>query len=114
MNTITTHVLDTHRGQPGRNIKVVLQYLSSEGQWIHAGSGQTDDDGRVKNLISPDFTVTEGTYRINFEVLGYFESLNEECFYPRTSIDFLVKDASAHYHVPLLISGFGFTTYRGS
>jgi 5-hydroxyisourate hydrolase len=87
------------------NIRVRLFSGESE-----IGSGMTDIDGRCPSLLPPGGTVTPGVYRIVFEVGNRFP----DGFYPEVSITFTVRDASAHYHVPLLISPFGFTTYRGS
>jgi 5-hydroxyisourate hydrolase len=76
------------------------------------GSGVTDDDGRLRDLL-PD-GVREGTYRIRFDTAAYFASRGERGFYPEVSVVFDVTDAGAHHHVPLLLSPFGYSTYRGS
>lgn len=113
MSAITTHILDTSLGQPAEGVEIVLNYLA-EGQWVKIGGGQTNQDGRVKDLVNGDFELLQGLYRIEFEVISYFEAQNRESFYPYVKIVFEVKDTSAHYHVPLLLNPFGYSTYRGS
>ena len=113
MSAITTHVLDTSSGRPGRQIAVTLEQLGANGP-VSIGAGQTDDDGRCRDLVSEGTGFESGTYRITFEVGQYFEGLGIECFFPQVSIIFDVKDEGQHYHVPLLVSPFGYTTYRGS
>ena len=113
MSAITTHVLDTSTGRPGRGISVALEYASAEG-WQLVGSGKTDDDGRLRDLIPAGEAVTEGSYRLTFQVGQYFMDQGVECFFPQISITFEVKDAGQRYHVPLLVSPFGYSTYRGS
>jgi len=106
MSAITTHVLDTARGCPAAGIPVVLEKLS-EG-WIRIGTGTTNSDGRVKALLGEN-PLTEGTWRITFELTDY-----QEGFYPYAAIVFRITDASQHHHVPLLLSPYGYSTYRGS
>ena len=113
MSAITTHVLDTSTGRPGRQIAVTLEQIGADGP-ISLGAGQTDDDGRCRGLVGEGTLFVTGTYRITFEVGQYFERLGVECFFPQVSIVFEVKDADQHYHVPLLVSPFGYSTYRGS
>lgn len=98
MSGISTHVLDTSTGRPASGLKVRL--FCDEHQ---IGCGTTDQDGRIKSF---DVSLNRGAYRLLFEVSG--------AFYPEVSISFVVSDPGAHYHVPLLISPFGYTTYRGS
>ncbi|MGC2660472.1 MAG: hydroxyisourate hydrolase [Bryobacteraceae bacterium] len=105
MSTISTHVLDTSVGQPAKNVRVRL--FSGE---TEIGSGVTNADGRCATLLDKGTDLTTGVYRIVFEIADRFP----DGFYPEVSITFAVRDSSAHYHVPLLISPFGFTTYRGS
>lgn len=105
MSGISTHVLDTSRGRPAANVRVRLLLGEDE-----IASATTNADGRCPALLPGTVALTAGTYRLVFEIGSYFE----ESFYPEVSISFVVKDAAAHYHVPLLISPFGFTTYRGS
>ena len=108
MSAITTHILDTSLGQPARNVAVALE--NAEGEVI--GRGHTDQDGRCRTLLSGPLTT--GRYRLSFDVEAYFEAGGRHTFYPVVQIDFEVRDATQHYHVPLLISPFGYSTYRGS
>src|ERR1700730_1836251 len=101
MSRISTPILDTAAGRPASGVAVSL-FLGDR----QIGSGITDKDGRCANLLSE---VTAGTYRIVFEIASYFA----DGFYPEVSVAFVVRDPAAHYHVPLLISPFGYTTYRG-
>ena len=116
MRSITTHVLDTARGRPAAGVPVVLERAEAgEG----GGTGvlsraTTDADGRVRELLPAGTALTAGTYRLTFETGAYFEASGGEGFYPRVSILFTVRDASQHHHVPLLLSPFGYATYRGS
>jgi 5-hydroxyisourate hydrolase len=113
MSAITTHILDTSRGRPASGVAVKLDFLD-QGEWKQVGEGRTDDDGRIKDLISGDFTFTAGQYRIEFVVSDYFDRHGVDSFYPYVKIVFLVKEADSHYHVPLLLNPYGYSTYRGS
>lgn len=113
MSGITTHVLDTSRGRPAEGIPVTLE-IEAAGGWELAGKGITNADGRISNLVSPDVTIAPGVYRLIFDTGRYFAQHQSESFYPQVTIVFRVADASQHYHVPLLLSPFGYSTYRGS
>ncbi len=108
MSTISTHVLDTALGIPAAGVRVVLQRVT-DGATM--GTGVTDVDGRVRDLTS--VPATPGAYRLQFETGAYFAASARDTFYPEINIVFTVAD-SAHYHVPLLLSPFGYSTYRGS
>jgi 5-hydroxyisourate hydrolase len=113
---ITTHVLDTARGKPAAGVPVALELLR-EGQWQPLGHGDTDGDGRLRTL-TPAGPVEPGTYRIRFDTAAYFATQSGKAgadyFFPLVEIQFVVADGAAHYHVPLLLSPFGYSTYRGS
>jgi 5-hydroxyisourate hydrolase len=111
---ITTHVLDTSLGQPASGLSVVLAVQTSTGVWTPLGKGRTNADGRVSNLLSTDHALVAQVYRLTFGVAGYFRSMGRTTFYPEVSIVFQVVDPTQHYHVPLLLSPFGYSTYRGS
>jgi 5-hydroxyisourate hydrolase len=113
MSAITTHVLDTSRGKPASGVAVVLELRSAQG-WQVLGRGVTDMDGRVRDLLGDDFKLTPATYRLTFQTGDYFDAQQVESFYREVTISFIVRDAAAHYHVPLLLSPFGYNTYRGS
>jgi 5-hydroxyisourate hydrolase len=110
---ITTHVLDTSRGRPAAGVVVALEREGDDGGWIAVGRGTTDADGRLKDLTGAGAEVEAGTYRLTFETGAYFAALEIESFYPRVAVVFSVA-AGGHYHVPLLVNPFGYSTYRGS
>lgn len=112
-SAITTHVLDTYLGKPAANIPVIVEQESGK-QWIKIGEGLTNKDGRIPDLIPITIALRQGQYRIHFALSQYFVDQSRKYFYPRATIDFFVDDPNQHYHVPLLLSGFGFSTYRGS
>jgi 5-hydroxyisourate hydrolase len=112
MNSITTHVLDTSRGRPALNLKIELQIKSGD-NWKSVGAGITDDNGRCDALLG-ETPFAAGIYRLTFHTGAYFKSQHVETFYPDVPVIFEVRDARTHYHVPLLISPFGYSTYRGS
>ncbi|MEM9346140.1 MAG: hydroxyisourate hydrolase [Planctomycetota bacterium] len=114
MSPITTHALDTALGQPAKGLAVRLEFIE-DGQAKQLAAGVTNDDGRVGDLLSADAGgIRPGTYRLHFETRAYFESTGRETFYPAVTVEFSLTDSSQHYHVPLLISPFGYSTYRGS
>lgn len=108
---ITTHVLDTTLGTPAAGVAVELD-AHSNGTWVHLASGVTDGQGRVKGL-GPE-RLESGTYRLRFNTGAYFASLTTETFFPEVALTFTLDAAQEHYHVPLLLSPFAFSTYRGS
>lgn len=112
MRSISTHVLDISRGRPAQGVPVVLEKKEGE-SFRRLKAAATDADGRVKDLVA-EGALTEGTYRITFDTGTYFTAQGIEGFYPEASILFIVRDPEAHYHVPLLLSPFGYSTYRGS
>jgi len=113
MKSISTHVLDITRGKPAAGVPVTLEKKDINGGYSTENGGHTDPDGRLKDLV-PAGKLTTGTYRITFNTGSYFAGLSVESFYPEASIVFTITDADAHYHVPLLLSPFGYSTYRGS
>ena len=110
--SLSTHVLDTSRGLPAAGIQVTLQRL--EGTWVLVGDGTTDADGRIRPILPASVALQPGTYRLTFALQAYFEGHGVTAFYPEAAITFVVRDASQHYHVPLLLNPFGYSTYRGS
>jgi 5-hydroxyisourate hydrolase len=113
MSAITTHILDISRGRPAEGVGVILEHRAAEG-WQVLGRGTTDADGRLKSLLPADFDLQVGAYRLTFRTQDYFAGRGVETFYPEVTIIFIVADAAAHYHVPLLVSPYGYSTYRGS
>jgi len=114
MSGITTHVLDLSVGTPARGVHVVLARLEAGGTWTDLANSRTDRDGRVNTLLSDGSSLTTGVYRLRFGLKAYFVSRGVESFYPEADVTFVVHDAGEHYHVPLLVSPFGYSTYRGS
>jgi 5-hydroxyisourate hydrolase len=112
--SITTHVLDTAIGRPAAGIEVHLERQMNDGSWSAVGSGRTDADGRVRNLMPPASEPIAGTYRLTFETAPYFKRRSVQGFYPRVVVEFVVRETGSHHHVPLLLSPFGYSTYRGS
>lgn len=114
MATISTHVLDTSRGRPAGGIDISLERLNAGEGWSPLSQGVTDDDGRVKQFVLTEPNLGPGTYRLVFSVEKYFQELKQVAFYPEVTVTFFIEAGAEHYHVPLLISPFGYSTYRGS
>lgn len=115
MSGITSHVLDTSRGKPAEGIDVRLEINLGDAEspnWNLVGNGTTNSDGRVPQLVTD--TIQPGHYRINFLIAAYFSANKIDSFYPVVRIEFQISDAGQHYHVPLLLNPFGYSTYRGS
>ncbi|MFE8599467.1 hydroxyisourate hydrolase [Archangium violaceum] len=108
---ISTHILDTSRGRPAEGVTVKLS-VWQDGNWAELARGVTNPDGRVKPLL--ETISAAGVYRLSFEVAPYFARLGIDSFYPAVSVEFRVNVPSEHYHVPLLLNPFGYSTYRGS
>ncbi len=113
MSAITTHILDTGVGRPAEGVEVSLERLVEGGSWVEVGAGRTNGDGRVGDLMGAGPAVA-GRYRIRFEVGAYFARRKVASFYPVVEVVFTVDGAGGHYHIPLLLSPFGYSTYRGS
>jgi 5-hydroxyisourate hydrolase len=111
--TITTHVLDTARGCPASAVPVVLERHDGAGEWRVMATGETDADGRVKGFTNASSLVA-GLYRLVFDTGSYFAKAGVRAFYPQVIIVFDTAAGESHYHVPLLLGPFGYTTYRGS
>lgn len=110
---ITSHVLDTALGQPARGMNVRLEVLDDTGAWNTLADRVTGDDGRVTDLL-PATPLAPRTYRLVFATGAYFASSGRATFYPRVEVIFDVTAVGEHFHVPLLVSPFGYSTYRGS
>lgn len=113
MSQITTHVLDIAAGRPADGVPLFLELQVSGTEWKQVGRGTTDKDGRCRDLLPPA-TLIEGTYRITFDTQTYFASSKVKTLYPQVIVVFSVRDAGEHYHIPLLLSPFGYSTYRGT
>jgi 5-hydroxyisourate hydrolase len=112
MSTISTHILDTSKGIPAQNVEVVL-YQQQDENWNEIAKGKTNSDGRIPDLLSKETIVESGIYKLKFDTKKYFNVTATQAFYPFVEIIFEIK-TDAHYHVPLLLNPFGYSTYRGS
>jgi 5-hydroxyisourate hydrolase len=111
--SISTHVLDTALGEPAAGVMVSLERQENS-TWENVGSGETDADGRLRTLIPDGRPAPAGTYRLVFETGSYFTRRGVAAFYPSVTVIFETSGGSGHYHVPLLLSPYGYSTYRGS
>ena len=109
---VSTHVLDTARGHPAAGVAVILSHRAANGSWAAIGRGVTDGDGRIRELAAG--ALEPGAYRLEFDTGSYFKASGGDAFYPEVSVVFTLSDAGAHHHVPLLLSPFGYSTYKGS
>jgi 5-hydroxyisourate hydrolase len=114
MSTLSTHVLDTALGRPAAGVAVTLERLDAKRSAALAGFGTTDEEGRLRDLPPAGQLLPVGEYRLRFDVGAYFAASQRDTFFPSVSVEFRVTDAAAHYHVPLLVSPYGYSTYRGS
>ena len=114
MSAITTHVLDTARGRPAAGVPITLELARADGTWHELGRGATDDDGRLRTLLPAGERPAAGVYRITFDTAAYFAAIGAPAFYPSVQVVFRLEAPDQHYHVPLLLAPFGYSTYRGS
>lgn len=108
---ISTHVLDLARGVGGRDVPVVLFKQAGDGRWIEVGHARTDENGRVRSFGDADFD--PGKYKLRFDMANYPAS-GATPFFPEIELVFMVADMAGHYHVPVVVSPFGYSTYRGN
>ena len=120
MPPITTHVLDTSSGKPAANLRIVLEKCTQEPQedggefsWEPVNETMTNADGRSPE-ISAGLTIEPSVYRCLFFTQEYFNAVGTATFYPRVEVMFRIMDVDSHYHIPLLLSPYGYSTYRGS
>jgi 5-hydroxyisourate hydrolase len=113
MSAITTHVLDTSRGRPAAGVPITLEIEDGSG-WRRLGSGATDTDGRLRDLLPPGERPAVAVYRLTFDTAAYHAGIGVESFYPVVQIVFRITRPDEHHHVPLLLNPFGYSTYRGS
>ena len=110
--SVSTHVLDTAHGLPAAGVPVTLSHREATGAWEMVGNGITDADGRVRELSAEPLEA--GDYRLEFDTATYFKVAGMAAFYPEVLVVFKVTDPGTHHHVPLLLSPFGYSTYRGT
>jgi 5-hydroxyisourate hydrolase len=114
MSGISTHVLDTSRGVPAAGVPVTLHQSGDGGRWVLVSSHKTDAEGRVRSVLPPAGALSAGVFRLRFDVAADFGAGAIQSFFPFVEIVFEVTEPSRHHHVPLLISPFGYSTYRGT
>ncbi len=111
---LSTHVLDTSSGAPGPGVKVLLEKRDADGKWKQAGEGVTDKDGRIKDFLEIHTTGDNlGTYRLTFGLEKYFAGKKQETVFPEAVVVFKITDSS-HYHIPVVVTPYAISTYRGS
>jgi 5-hydroxyisourate hydrolase len=113
MSTLTAHVLDLRLGKPAAGVAVRLERMDASGAWREIARGVTNDDGRVSDLLG-EGQLALGVYRLSFDTGAYFDAQRVDHFYPQVAVEFKATDLARHHHVPLLLSPFGYSTYRGS
>lgn len=113
MSRITSHILDVSRGRPAEGVPIVLERQVAD-SWQEVSKASTNSDGRAPELLKDGMKLEVGIYKLTFNTKKYFESTGQKGFYPEVPVVFEIKDATQHYHVPLLLSPFGYSTYRGS
>jgi 5-hydroxyisourate hydrolase len=114
MMRISTHVLDIAQGQPAKDVPVRLERQEATGSWRLLTSSRTDQDGRCAQLLPENEALTPGVYRLCFDTAAYFGVRKLDGMYPLVEIVFHVRNGEEHFHIPLLLSPNGYTTYRGS
>lgn len=112
MSQVTTHILDTTKGKPASGITIIL-YVGGNDQWTEIKRGKTNQDGRINDLLKENEFLQKGIYKLRFETKDYFDKTSTPTFYPYVEIIFDIE-SNDHYHVPLLLNPFGYSTYRGS
>ncbi len=112
MSQLTAHILDTTKGKPAQGVRISLHQQHEE-EWKEIGLGTSNNDGRVMDLLKKDAFLALGIYKIRFETGEYFDKQGIQSFYPVVEIIFNISSPE-HYHIPLLISPHGYSTYRGS
>ena len=114
ISQITTHVLDTTRGMPAQQVPISLYQLLPDNSWTLLANDKTNEDGRIAGLLDPAIKLAAGIYRMHFDTKHYFALNGDNGFYPYVDIVFELDDSGSHYHIPLLLTAYGYSTYRGS
>lgn len=111
---LSSHILDIQSGLPAKGVKITLHKLGEDNQWIKTDERTTDSDGRVKDFLEKKTPEgNKGIYKLTFHVKDYFQSQKQDTFYPFIEVVFEIKDGN-HYHVPITLSAYGYSTYRGN
>jgi 5-hydroxyisourate hydrolase len=114
MSRISTHILDVFLGKPAKGVSVRLERREHSGDWIALFSSRTGADGRCAQLLPANESLTAGVYRLNFDTATYFQAQEIATLYPLIEVAFQVLEGESEFHIPLLLSAYGYTTYRGS
>ena len=112
MSQLTTHILDTSAGRPAEAVVIIL-YQGGNDQWKEIARGITNSDGRIADLLATEKLLEHGIYKMRFETKDYFDKANIKTFFPYVEIIFEINSAQ-HYHIPLLLNPYGYSTYKGS
>jgi len=112
MSQLTTHILDTTKGKPASGVNIIL-YQLEENTWKQIAEGATNADGRIPDLLDKNVQLEFGAYKMKFETATYFGLQSIQTFYPYVEIVFSIT-SNEHYHIPLLLNPYGYSTYRGS
>ena len=112
MSPITTHILDTTLGRPAKGVTIIL-YKGENDEWTEIARGSTNTDGRITDLLKDGNKIQQGIYKMRFETKDYFDKIQVPTFYPYVEIVFDIRNEE-HYHIPLLLNPYGYSTYRGS
>ena len=114
MSRISTHVLDVSMGKPAKDVSVRLERREHSGDWLVLFSSRTGSDGRCAQLLPPNENLSAGVYRLNFDIASYFQAQEIATLYPLIEVAFQVLEGESEFHIPLLLSPNGYSTYRGS
>lgn len=114
MSGISTHVLDTSRGRPAADLGVTLERIGKDGETAVLGTVRTDRDGRARALLPGGAALAPGRYRLRFDTGAWFSTAGIEALFPQVTVEFEVREGGGNYHVPLLLSPYGYSTYRGT
>lgn len=112
-NPLSVHVLNLDNGLPSTNVKVVLE-TQQNNQWVEINSGTTNEQGRITELYPKDTALQKGIYKVTFKTGDWFRQKNQRSFFPEVPVVFVIDGSLDHYHIPLLISPYGYSTYRGN
>lgn len=110
---LSSHILDITNGKPAANVKISLEKQDQKGKWHTIDEKTTDDNGRIKDFLPQKDKGNEGIYRLTYHIKPYFVQLNQSTFYPFIEVVFQIND-NDHYHVPITLSPYGYSTYRGN
>ena len=112
-NPLSVHVLNLENGLPSRNVKVILEAQQKD-KWVKINEGSTDSNGRISSLYPENKVLDKGVYKVTFQTGEWFKQNNQRAFFPEVPVVFVIDGSLEHYHIPLLISPYGYSTYRGN